>query len=190
MKKSFIILIGLMLVFTTLSFCGCQENNTTDDNTDDSTVTDPLENLGWSNSEYGIGLNFPDGWTFEDPDVAGGLVRFYGPTVNNFNINTGLAVPTDLGIGTLNVTFGQMITLYEGVFENFTLISQQESTVNNMAAYEIVYNYTLAGINMKQKQIGVEKDQMLYLFTFSAIDSTYDEYVTEFEDSLITFTVL
>ena len=178
-----------------MGLCGCQDSADDDTNdpngNDDTNPIDPLSNFGWSNSEYGLGLDPPDGWTVEDPDSAGKLVRFHGPTINQFAINISLAFPTSLGSsGTLNGTFKQMITLYENVFNNFLLISEQERIVNDMNAYEIVYNYTSAGINIKQKQVGVEKDESMYLFTFSATDSTYDEYVTEFENSLITFTVI
>ena len=179
--KQQILLFGITLVLLAVGFSGC---------TQEDTSTDVLGDLGWSNTEHGIGLNPPEDWTVDDPDSLGGIVRFYGPIENEIQISLGITGPDNMGSGTLNGMADQVIALYPDYFENFSLISSNAKTINGLDGWEIVYNLSLMDSVVIQKQIMVEKNKDVYTLTWGPfLSESYDSYDSVIEQSTNSFTI-
>ncbi len=162
-------IIGITLLLIVVSQSRCIEAQ-------DDVFTD----LEYSNTEYGFGINPPEGWTVQE--TGGGLgiiVMFLGPTEDNFNINMVISSDTLETGETLSILADEFIDLYE-VNENFTLILSGETTVNDMNAYEIEYTMNI----LKQKMVMVEKNNKILILVYSALETSYDNYIAVFEESV------
>lgn len=180
MKKAFL-MVGI-LVTLILFLSGC---------TEDKSSVDPLENLEYKNTEYGFGINPPEGWNISENDNYG-AVRFTGPVVDNFAVNFGITQPFSLGSETLESISKEMISNYKQEdtgFEKFVEISNNSITVNSMDGHDIVYSYMLQGNKIYGKQVLVEKDNKVVVLTYAAVQSSYDKYVDDFDQSVNTFTM-
>jgi len=151
---------------------------------------DELSNLGWTNTEYGIGLNPPSGWTVVENDAFGAIVRFNGPEVDGFTANVGINGPSALEEGdTLSSQIDAVLELYPGLFTDFSLIARNERTINGLSGYEIVYTFSQGTSDIKQKQVLTEKNGIVFTFTYSAEMESYGTYLSNFEQSISSFTI-
>ena len=166
MKKQLMI-VGIMLVLIVVGLSGCTDE-------------DALSGLGYRNTEFGFGLNPPEGWTVEE--IPGGydlIVGFLGPTEENYQVSmTVFNFTLDVEETIKNST--ERITEPFIGDPNFTLDLSNERTVNGMNAYEIAYTANL----IKQKMVAVEKNELVLLLLYSALVSTYDNYLPVFEESV------
>lgn len=182
-KKPLIAVITLVLIAVGLS--GCTEDGNTGDT---GTEGNKSSSLGYSNQEYGFGLNPPNGWSV-DEDSLFGIVRFHHST-NQSTINLYVLEPTPLGPGgTLDDAVNNVLNTYPMYMENFTLISSNTGTVNGMDAHEIVYTITSGSYLMKNKQVMIEANDMVFSIWYSAIQSSYDTYTAVVGQSIQSFTV-
>ena len=166
MKKQLII-VGMIPVLIAVGFSGCTENNTANE-------------LGYQNTEFGFALNPPEGWTIQDvSNQYAVFVSFLGPTEDNFQINIYISNAT-LETGETIAGKAEELTDMYSSNENFSLIISDETTVNDMNAYEIVYTMN----TLKQKMVLVEKNNKVLILVYSALETSYDKYLTVFEESL------
>jgi len=180
MKKSLMI-IGAVVVIS-LFLCGCAEEK--------KPVTNPLADFEYQNLDHDFGLNHPDGWTTDEDDQFG-VVRFYGPVVDTFTINLGIAEPGSLETGkTLNDLIQDMKDGYPTLFTDFVFISSDSRTFNGMSGYDFVYTFTQGIYSLKGEQILIEKNGIIYTFTYTSPVDSYDAYLSIVEDSINTFTVV
>jgi len=173
-----ILFLSMTLVMIAIILSGCSEND------------NALSGLTYQNSQYEFGLNPPEGWTTDENDATD-AVRFYGPTLNEFAVNFGVSEPLSMSAGeTLPGIYQIILETYENELENFTHISNQSRTVNGMSAYEIEYSYTMFGFDIFGKQVLVEKNRKIAMLTYSALETSYETYLTDFEQSLGSFTMV
>lgn len=169
--------IGIITILIAIGLCGCTGENA-------------LSGLEYSNTQYGFGLNPPQDWIIDENDPYGAIVRFSGPTEDEFTVNLGINGPSTLNEGeTLNSSFQEIIASYTNMFTNFFLISSRDRTVNGMNGYEIVYTFTQGIFQAKSKQVGVEKDGYAFVLTFVALVDNYDEYNSIIEQSINSFMI-
>ena len=181
MKKNFII-IGMTLVLITIGISGCLE--------DKSSTTNALSGLKYSNTQYGFGLNPPEGWTIDENDQFG-PVRFYGPIIDDTTVNIGISEPSYLATGeSLNSVVITLVEYYSSYFTNFSEISNNSRIVNGMNAHDLVYTFTQGVYELKQMQVLVEKSKKSFGITFTASVSSFDDYISAFEQSIATFTIV
>lgn len=173
--KTKLLIVVITLVFLAVGLSGC-------------TQEDALSGLGYINRNYSFGLNPPAGWTVDENDPFGAIVRFYGP-IDEEGVNIGITGPSLLDGETLSSVVAQTITTYESLFTNFSLISSDSRTVNSMNAYELVYTFTQGTFQLKQKQVAIEKDNKALVLTYSALLSSYDTYLSVFEQSLSSLVI-
>ncbi len=181
MKKQFLI-IGMTLAMIAIGLSGCTE--------EDKLEEDSLNDLNYSNEEFGFGLNPPEGWTISEDYVYGVSVLFYGP-MEDGPPNLEISVPTMLGSGeTLQSTAEESIEMYDGIYVNFSLISSNAITINSMNAYEFVY--TLEDVfSSKEKMIFVETNSgTFFKIHFVATQTAYDTYVSIVDQSISSFTMI
>jgi len=183
--KKHIIFLGLILSVIGIFLCGCVENNSTE-----STESNLLEGLEYTNTAYGFGLNPPDGWTTDENDQYV-TVRFYGPIINDFNMNLGINGPEVYEEGSaLSEIIDDMIEAYPSVFTDFNYSSSDSITINGMNAYNFIYTFTMEGVELKQIQYLVEKQGKVSIITFTATIDVFDDYIDIVEESLTSFTVV
>ena len=173
MKKQLLI-IGITLVLLAIGLSGCTD-----------TQDDMLSGLGYVNEEYGFGLNPPEGWAVQDlSNDYSVFVYFLGPTEDDFQVNMFISNST-LDIGeTLSGITEEFIETFSGD-PNFTLILNNERIVNGMNAYEIKYTSNI----LKQNIVMVEKNKLILVIIYSALESTYDNYSSVFEESINSLVV-
>ena len=172
MKKRLLI-IKLTLLLITVSLSGCLN----------SYDGDKLSGLGYSNTDYGFGFDPPIGWTSDESGLMGTIVIFYGPTEDNFTVNIVVTAGKLENEETLSGSIDETIDYYKNYFTNFTLISSNSRTINDMPAHEIIYTYIQGVYNLKQKQVLVEKNRKTIILTYSASINSYDNYLNDFEQS-------
>jgi len=127
MKKS-LLLIGVVALLITIALSGCFDNNSA------------LKNLGYSNTEYGFGLNPPEGWRVDETQ-GGTLVGFFGPAADNFTINILIGVAEFAPEETVKNVAEYLMESAQNSKTNFSLVSSGARTVNGMNAYEFVATY-------------------------------------------------
>jgi len=171
-KQGFTLLI--ILVLAAMYLTGC---------TNEQSPQNQLNNLDYSNTDYGFGLNPPEGWVKDEsnPDI---IVGFSGPLIENFTINMVItAGKLDTG-KTLYTTVNELIELYPTYFSDFLLIARENRTINNLNSYQFIYSYVLEDIPIKQKQVLIEKDDKAIILTLSATPNSFDTYKEVFEESI------
>ena len=127
MKKNFVIIvIATLLICVGLSGCF-------DDNRPDNSA---LNNLGYSNTLYGFGLNPPDGWTVDEsnPDI---IVAFMDPTFENGTVNIAIAAgQLETGETLYDSAMGLMIQYLDTYLGEYTINSVTNRTINGMNAMD------------------------------------------------------
>jgi hypothetical protein len=176
MKKQLII-VGIMLVLLAVGLSGC-------------TQEDKLKDLSYKNTQYGFGLNSPAGWTTDENDQYG-VVRFYGPTENNFAVNLGVTEPSTMNESeTLSSGIEQVLAYLPTILTNFSLISNNAITVNGMNAQEITYTFAQGIYSLQGKQVYIEKSKIVYCLTYTALLDTYNTYLSVIDQSINSFTII
>jgi len=63
-------------------------------------------------------------------------------------------------------------------------------TVNGMNGYEIVYTFSQGTMDVKKKQVLTEKNRIGFTLTYAASPETYETYISAFEQSVNSFTIV
>ena len=177
--KNKIIVVGMMLVLVAIYLGGCIQQQ------------DPLKGLGYVNKQYGFGLNPPEGWTTDENDQFGAVVRFDSPIENSSAVNLGITKSYTLNASeTLNIVVEQLLAQYPVVITNFTLVSNSARTVNGMNAHEIIYTFVQGIYALKGRQVIIEKNKKVFFLTYTALPDRYDIYNSVVEQSINSFTII
>ena len=158
---------------------------------------DPLKNLEYVNIEEQFGLNPPEGWTLDehkdDPFVVTLEISYPTDNLSSFmNVYITATSPS------LNKTLDEQVNNFlENYFprfepENFSMISHNERTVNDMEAYEfkfIMHNFSIY-YTIKAKYIFVEKNSRLFNINYWGTLDLYDMYESVVEQSLDTLVII
>ena len=73
------------------------------------------------------------------------------------------------------------LTLY-GSDENFTLLTNSETTINGLSAHELVYTISV----LQQKIIFIQHQETILIIVYSALATSYQTYVERFDESVTT----
>jgi hypothetical protein len=173
------LVIEITLVLSIIFLIGCTQN----------TEKNGSNNLQYLNEEYGFGLNPPEGWTITNESTPFTAVYFY-IIVEKSIINLVIMEPVTLKNGeTLSNLTEQALKEYPNYMKNFTLISSNERTINDMNAYEIVYNFTQDNHTYTRKQVMIQNNNEYFTIMYSAIQSSYNIYNDVVEQSINSFTI-
>ena len=164
-QKILVFGIGMILVMLAIGLSGCTEEEKSSD-------------LGYKNTEYGFALNPPEGWTVEEnTGFLGTVAMFLGPTEDNFNINMVITANISDSGDKLDTAVEEFQIFLSD--SDITIDISRETIVNEMNAYEFVYSAN----TLKQKMILVEKGNLVLGLVYSALENSYDNYVTVFDES-------
>jgi hypothetical protein len=177
-KKGIAILFVGIIVIGTLSYVVPQAQK--------YVVLSPLK---YANYQYGWGVNPPEGWqVIKDPIIG----EFRPPLKDNVSKNVILSIlgiPLDKPITIDDLVRSRLveITWYVNNSANFSLISQNNRTVNGWNAYEFVYIYDYSRENhtkMKDKKIFIVGNNHEFVVTFESPLFFYDTYESAVEQSI------
>lgn len=178
MRKKIIAATIVILLFVGISI-GCTENKKSDQG--------ESSNLNYNNNQYNFGLNKPEGWTIKENEQSF-VVLFNGPTTDAVNI--GISQPAPLSTGeTLNSVVQQVLSYYSTVLTNLTIISNNTRVINGMDAHELVISNNMSNIFVKQKQVFIENNGIVYTITYTALLNTYDKYISVADECVNSFTI-
>lgn len=179
MRKKIIATTIIVLILVVISI-GCTENKKSDEG---KTIT-----LSYNNSQYNFGLNQPEGWTIRENE-QNFVVLFIGPTIDAVNIGISVPAPLSTG-GTLTSAVEEVMSYYPTMnLTNLTIISNSSRVINRMDAHEIVISHTMNGYSLKQKQVLIENNGIIYTITYTALLNTYDKYISVIEECINSFTI-
>ena len=133
----------------------------------------------------------PSGWTVSESSSGTIVVTFYEPTTTSNN--SFALIEVDVDTLTESITFEEISeTLqeqYQATFEIFNVISQNEVVVNGVDAYEITAAISVQGMNFRLRQDIMMKNSRIYIVSYAATLDRYQQFLSDFEDSLQTFTI-
>ena len=142
----------------------------------------------YTSEEYNFSIDPPSGWTVDDT-TTGAAVFFYGPTEGGFRVNVNIQVeslPTTMTVEQYASAGEEQLQS----FDNYELVSEGARVINEVEAYELVFTFTDLGIDIKEKQVCVVVDKKGFIITYAASPTTYQKYLSAFESSVETFTIL
>lgn len=132
------------------------------------------ESLMYDNPNLGFTLEYPSDWIKEES------LSFISPRLSiSDEAPESIAVTTEPNFSnlTLDEYSDSSLSILESQFSNYTLIESSNSTLSGYPAHQIIYTYTLEGIDLKNLQIWTIADDMVYVLTYGGTTK-------EFEDSL------
>jgi len=145
----------------------------------------------YTNQNNFFSIDEPSGWTTDETATGNVVVTFYEPTSNNASI---VLIQIIVETVSSDVTLEELVTSvkeqYPSVLDNFVVISESGRVVNGVDAYEIVATVSQQGYDLKIKQVMIVKNLRIYVVTYAAAPARYQQFLSNFEDSVETFTVL
>ena len=157
----------IVLVFLVVGLSGCIKDNVKED-------------LVYENLEYGLSIKVPTGWKVNDAsNEYGCYAELQGPIVED--------IRTSIIIGSYTLddedTFISECHYTVELYLNDpykTVYFHNETTVNGIDAYEIVYLW----YDIKYKSIMIERNQTMFYFDYCSLETTYDNYLNDFNESM------
>jgi|GEM_PF-4186610 hypothetical protein len=143
----------------------------------------------YRNRQYNLTIEYPIGWTVEE-GFFGTLVSFISPlrdARDQLTENVNVLIQ-DQGGEMVDLALATNIALEElQKLPNFILVTSEPTTVGGRRAHAVVYTSESDGsTSLKFKQVWTMQNDGLYVFSFAAEPSQYDEYVQIFERMLDT----
>lgn len=149
---------------------------------------DALNNLDYINSEYGFGLNSPNGWALGEAST-GGIVRYETHSEEEYLISFDVTVAPCLPEQSLELFGGELLQLFEAN-PNCSIISNNNRIINGRNAYEMVVVMAFDTMDVKQKYVLMKKDTNVFTQLYSAPLQLYDAYLSAVEESIRSFTLI
>ncbi|MCD2260285.1 PsbP-related protein [Psychroserpens luteolus] len=143
----------------------------------------------WTNFENETySIKYPDNWIFDDSGQMQTTFFIYSPLTegDKFKENINLIIQSLKGA---NVSMDQYvessINQTKAMIENGKVI---ESTGDNKQ-HTIVLSGDVSGNKLKFKQVLIYKEEVMYILTFSALSSSYDDYLKTSDKIITSFKV-
>ena len=139
----------------------------------------------YTNAQYGIALNPPEGWGIHENES--GMVVSFSP-LGRANVSLDISSPVMLDEGLALSTFADQVEeLFPQVVQNFSVVYRDWRKIDGLNAYEIIYSYRENGSSMKALQVAVKKSKTVFLLTFTVPVDLYETYIEQVNQSIGTF---
>jgi peptidyl-prolyl cis-trans isomerase B (cyclophilin B) len=161
-------------------------------------VTPTIESIGnqiFESQEIGIRFSAPEGWLLQQPDssISGApSVAAVGPKIDGINPVISLTIK-DQG----DKTIDELITeknnvLAEAVYLNKLEIISQKKIRSNVYQTEAIGNFEVDDLSLKIKflEVMILSEQKSYTFAYSSTVDTFNNNISNFQESLDSFTIL
>lgn len=165
-------------------------------NAQQQTVNENINFTSYNNTELGIYLQYPANWskTEEKFDAIVNVISFISTPENDtdtFTENVNIAIePLQNESITLEEYSNTTLSALSNVFENFSLISKENTNLDGVPAIKIIFSITqpqitdqsrdidtIKQIPMKIMQILSVKEGKAYVIIYSAEEAKYDDYL-------------
>ena len=166
-----------------------------DSETSDAAAVDSY--LTYNNSEYGIGMNYPSDWSYQEAQAPTNaaifpIVRMFPPISDDPNAVTFLEIGIeDLGNPfSINEYSRSTINAYRESRQNFDLVSSNtEDTLSGLPAYELVFTDSANETDRKLIEVGAldSDNNRVYYLLFNTEESRYDLFVPALESVIDSF---
>ena len=132
----------------------------------------------------------PSGWTITESTSGTVVVTFYEPTSNESFALIEIDVGQITGSTTLEEAAATLEQQFRTQFDSFQIISNPSTgVINGVDAYEITSSITTQGISFMLKTAIMVKNMRIYVVSYAATADRYQQFLSDFEDSLGTFTI-
>ena len=136
------------------------------------------------NEEYGFFISPPQGWIVQEESEGEILVYFLGPIDEGFRININILVEeTQMSLQDyVDFNKDQLLSVLGA-----SIILEGSRIIQGHEAYEVVFTWVYQTYDFQQKQVYLVEKGNGYVITFSALQTNYDSYITDFDESVDTF---
>lgn len=187
------IVILIILLAAQIQMVGTKENGGVVQPSGSQKTTAPQEVLMdlYKNEVYGFSIEYPKNWDVKESITVGELtaiVAFMGPIKNNFQTNVHIKTET-VSVPSLNNYIRDSKESLSNVLSqnDYVLLDEGKLKINDQDAYFLEYAYNLQGYPLKVKQVVLMKGNNAYIVTYTSLQSTFNEYQTNFDNSVSTF---
>lgn len=165
-------------------------------NAQQQTVNENINFTSYNNTELGIYLQYPANWSKmeEKFDANVNVISFISTPENDtdtFTENVNIAIePLQNESITLEEYSNTTLVALSNVFQNFSLISKENTNLDGVPAIKIIFSITqpqitdqsrdidtIKQIPMKIMQILSVKEGKAYVIIYSAEEAKYDDYL-------------
>ncbi len=136
----------------------------------------------YENPSYSIRIKYPQSWNIQqigDP-FTGDVVKFWPRTIGsikktraevNINVET-LKEPTSL-VEYTNLSVNEIVQF----LTNARIHDSHPTKLSNLPAHEVIYSGKEEGYNIKRMAIWTLKNNQVYIITYTAEESEYEQYL-------------
>jgi len=171
----------------TLQIATAQQNSTSIT----STNSNSTNFLSYSNSTYGIKIQYPSSWLKEGShnQSSNDIVKFRSPAATvpaSLNIIGGKPASQSIP---LQVYINVSLYILRHSFDNFSLIDSNSTNLAGFPAYKIVYTGIIpsSGIELKFMQILTIKDSKSFVITFGTLPTDFSTYLPTIQKMIDSF---
>lgn len=170
MKKTALILAAVMLL--SVVFTSCEKS--------DTSVPSGMQLV--TNDVVNYDLFVPDDWI---PSISTGAVGAYCSASDPTNV-TVMAWNVDSSM-TLDKWWEQYRSDFDMVFDDFSLISQENVTVDEISAQKYSYSAKLGEYEYYYDQYACIHWSMVYVITFTSVADNYESHLEDYEEIVSNF---
>jgi hypothetical protein len=144
----------------------------------------------YRDSTSGFSIEPPTGWTTQG-EV--GFATFQNPkedldaTGNKFNANLLISI-TVLSTGQTFDTYFEQKKNELALLSGYQKINEIKGVLAGGPAFQIDFKWKLGVVDARQRVVGIQKDQKVFLLTATSTAITWDKYQPIFEKSISSFT--
>lgn len=179
-KKAF---LGLLVVVVTLvvATAGCTSSTNPSSASASPSASAVPQNIAgyatYTNATAGMRIQYPSGWgvteggsnlrvaTFHAPEGATSVMVISGPVSGKSSLE-------ELHNGSVN-------SLLNETSLNYTLVSTEKTTLAGMPAYNVTLTSSYLGVDLKQMQTIVKKDDQFYMISYTTALEQWPNYLDE-----------
>ncbi len=147
------------------------------------------QSLIFVNHKLGYNLEYPANWLKEESQ---GEPTFISPRLSPFDkAPESIAVTSEVlfPIITLEEFTDVAMSLLRSDFQNMKLIKSSDVTLADYPAHQIVYTYTLEGVNLKNLQIWTVSGDRAYVLTYGALPEEFDDSLPVIQNMIDSFVI-
>jgi hypothetical protein len=141
-----------------------------------------------SNANF-FSITEPSGWTVDDT-ISGAVVVFYEPTVEYGTVLINVIVQSISSSITLDELASAVKDQYPTTFDSYQILSEQTRVIKDITAYQIVAAVTTQGFDFMIRQVMLVRNLRVYVVTYAAVATEYQNHLQEFENSIETLTII
>jgi hypothetical protein len=145
--------------------------------------------FGYQNDEHGFGFDPPEEWVYVENASEEVSVRFTPPSRDNVVLNISLPLKLSIGLA-LSVYADDIQEQYPEVVDNFSVVYRDWRDIEGLNAYEIICTYEENGVLFTEKQVAVAKSRKVFLITFMAMNTSYDEFIDVVDAGIDSFGII